>query len=643
MSRHSRRSLDVGSDGKASVLLLTDPIPRHLSIVSWGANDTPAASWKSAETDNMIAAHTLRSPPGSEVTDPETVSTQALMSFLNDTMAAWVAVMNATLATPLESADRAAQMRALTVQAGARVAAVATALGAAAATAVASEKAAELSMPALPTAPTLDGEMRRHQMSTAIDEVAQALTSATVKMIQKGGAVTENVLSTFSLVADQFSYWAAESPRGVVGVANKSVDSTELANVSSKMENVSGSMSVKFRIFIKSDGWTEWATVGNQPAKGIQAVLLEDGKELLRSSKYLWPEGHNPRAGKTPQNSDVEFSPSLMDQQREARTQANKWARDAVARRKARNSSRKSVDSTELANVTFRLDVIKDAGLISPMETREKTGVAETKTDPNSKWSGWFPSAAKASAFQAVLVEDGKEMLRSVQYKFAKKTPGYGDTFELRPSPDETESKARSEAAAWGKEAVRKRKAVNSRKSGVSPQSSTSSEIDMSLKFEDLESLAQEDPKRFLSTIKTAVANAKGADSTFKFMWGETGEDAFGADQIVNMLKQSGGAGIQSLIAGAVSGVKIDGAQTDNTQVASAMKSVMMDDLTSANGVLKNAIASALAPLIAESVVASVKATWDNGAGNPGGVGGDAFDFSVADDELDLTADLPGS
>jgi len=394
--RVSRRVLDVGADGKAAVMLLTDPIPRHLSIVSWGANDAPAASWKSADVQ-IIAHHTLRSPPSGDVVDTSLTNRVKIESFMNETMSAWIAALADVLSKPLESADRAAQIRGLTAQAGARIAAVAAALGSSTAKAVGVLKSMDLKLPSLPTTATIDSEIERRRFLDSLRDAAAYLKSKSLEIMSKSSRATEDVLLLFGEVSDHFSSWAASTPRGVVGVSEKSL--------------------------------------------------------------------------------------------------------------KSLNDSLSSMEKT--------------------------------------------------------------------------------------------------------------------------------------MTIEELERLAQSEPKRFLETIKAAIAASGGPEEAKKFMWGETGEEpGFDSEQILSLLSGQGSEAFEALVMSAVGGINLDNVPQDNTQVASSFKSVVakavMHELKSSQS-LKKAIMDSMAQEIGDAISHTIKSVLSNG-----GDVGDHFSFDAGDEEFSLTADLPG-
>lgn len=315
------RALEVQPDGTAEVMLLTNPIPRAVSLVSWGANNTPAASWKSSgyrlgvtqmsgsrtmqcevferpaftpanatpvrklvselaavayagmvyraadgalvftgperlaprDPDstyrttippsvvaNRLAKSTalkdaqeyarshplpvastssiLRDAPSGDVVDPSRATGSDLSVFITETINAWKSVCVAVMGTALEPADRAARLRAATVQAGARVAAVVHSLGS-----ETQRVAMSVPIPEGPReSPTVDGEVDRVRFTTDLDSVGSMLHGACFEIASSGDRrAVELILSAFSLVADALDAAAQEIPAGVVGVAQK--------------------------------------------------------------------------------------------------------------------------------------------------------------------------------------------------------------------------------------------------------------------------------------------------------------------------------------------------------------------------------------------------------------------------------------
>jgi hypothetical protein len=211
------RRLEAGADGMAEVLLLTEPIPRHVSLVDWGANDAPAVSWKTA---NPTAAHlVLRSPPSGKVASALTVDGPTLREFVGETLDAWMACVDSVLASSLQAGDRAAQIQALTVQAGARIAAALKILGPAAAAAAAAHKSAGLKVPEVPTATTLEGEIDRRRLRAAMEAASAFLIDVSLEAAKLTSGATEAVLSAFSQVAGVFCKATSSLPAGVVGAA----------------------------------------------------------------------------------------------------------------------------------------------------------------------------------------------------------------------------------------------------------------------------------------------------------------------------------------------------------------------------------------------------------------------------------------
>ncbi len=209
------RKLDVGADGMTNVTLLTQPIPRHVSLVDWGANNAPAVSWKAADP---TAAHLiLRTPPSGKVADPTQVDGPTLRDFIGETVDAWMACLDSVFATPLQPGDRAAQIRALTVQAGARIAAAVKVIGLAAESAAAAHKSAGLKVPEVPTATTLAGEIDRRRLRSAMEYAAAYLIDSSLEAAKTSATATEIILSNFAVTADAFSSAASSLPAGVVG------------------------------------------------------------------------------------------------------------------------------------------------------------------------------------------------------------------------------------------------------------------------------------------------------------------------------------------------------------------------------------------------------------------------------------------
>lgn len=225
----TKRRLEVGPDGKANVMVLTDPIPRHLSIVGWGANDTPARSWKSATSPNEV----LRSPPSKDVIDVGNVSVQRVQHFIAETFDALHATVADVLRTPLSSAERGSRVQGLWADAGARIAAFATAVSAPKlAEATKSYKTVGLEFPKPPESSTLQGEIDRRYFMAGMEHATAAATDRVLSIMRDSGefpSMTEGILSTFHEAAIAFASWAASMPSGVVGVASDSPKATQNA------------------------------------------------------------------------------------------------------------------------------------------------------------------------------------------------------------------------------------------------------------------------------------------------------------------------------------------------------------------------------------------------------------------------------
>jgi hypothetical protein len=208
----------------AAVMVLTDPIPRHVSIVGWGANDRPAVSWKSAisgdpEGASISEKDALRDPPTPGVV-ASVRSAVDVKAFVDETLNVWKAVVMSTLGVAITAAERSARIQGLTAQAGARVAAFAAAVG--------QERLKGLSWDIepqeLPTQPTMSGELDRRAFLSVVSSAAEALSKNAVDVVKdpvKYGfsSTTEAILSGFSSVGQGLASLAATMPSGVVGVS----------------------------------------------------------------------------------------------------------------------------------------------------------------------------------------------------------------------------------------------------------------------------------------------------------------------------------------------------------------------------------------------------------------------------------------
>jgi hypothetical protein len=218
-----RRKLDVGTDGMADVMLLTNPLPRHLSIVDWGANDRPAVSWMSADAAPPHPGSTvLRDPPKAEAVTRSSLSVDAVEDFVRETVTAWRAVVQDTLDRPLLAADRSARIRGATAQASARVAALAHAVGEAKIQAVTKSRAAAPVEPLAPrTAATVETQIERTRFLAATEYLEAYLVEAALTAMAgtAPAQMTEAILGVFSEAGSYLASWAAEIRDGVVGVA----------------------------------------------------------------------------------------------------------------------------------------------------------------------------------------------------------------------------------------------------------------------------------------------------------------------------------------------------------------------------------------------------------------------------------------
>lgn len=216
----TRRKIVVGADGMADVMVLTDPIPRHLSLVSWGANDRPATSWKSA---TQSPQQILRSFPEG-ATDVSKLNLEAVQAFVAETLDAWTASVVNVLQQPLRAAERSAQVQGLTSQAGARVAAFATAIAPILSSVTKTYKTAGLKLPDPPTSSTLQGELDRRQFMSGMEQASGAITDRVISLMRDSGGfatVSEGILSLFGEASTMFMQWAYSMPDGVVGVTTQ--------------------------------------------------------------------------------------------------------------------------------------------------------------------------------------------------------------------------------------------------------------------------------------------------------------------------------------------------------------------------------------------------------------------------------------
>lgn len=212
----TRRKLLVGPDGKADVTLLTDPIPRHLSLVGWGANDEPAATWKSAEAPQKV----LRTFPA-EMVDLSLLSLDRVQMFVGQTLDALIATVGDVLGKPLRAEERSAQIRALFSQAGARLAAFSSATDRILGSVVKTYKSQGLQIPGIPTGTTLQGEIDRRQYMAHLQMASSAIVDSVLSSMQdpgQFGSTTESILHLFGDAGSMFCSWAASLPDGVVGL-----------------------------------------------------------------------------------------------------------------------------------------------------------------------------------------------------------------------------------------------------------------------------------------------------------------------------------------------------------------------------------------------------------------------------------------
>lgn len=219
--RRNRRNLQVGADGMADVVCLTNPMPRHLSLVSYGANDRVASSWMSARgLSPDVVLTMLREPPGSTVvTLCSSGDASEVLRFIDETLDAWRAVVLDCLDRPLTGAERASRIMGATSQAAARVTALAYAVGPEKIAAI----ARSVSEPfPVRTEPTVESQVDRKYFVRAVDACVPFIRASAVEAMRTSPAatMTEDIMAAFSQVGSELAQWAAEIKDGVVGVAD---------------------------------------------------------------------------------------------------------------------------------------------------------------------------------------------------------------------------------------------------------------------------------------------------------------------------------------------------------------------------------------------------------------------------------------
>lgn len=214
--RRSRRRLDVGPDGRADVVVLGDPIPRHVSIVSYGANDRVAQSWMSAVPGSADAIGRLRAPPTGPVVSQCKVSAESIAGYIDETLSAWRDVIVSIMDAALEPEARVAQIISATSQAAARVAALAHAVGPEAS--AAALRGFTIDSGLTRTVPTFDSQVERVRVLQAVDAVIPVMKSAVLELMRSGTPQTESILSVFSDVGHELAEWMSEVKGGPVGV-----------------------------------------------------------------------------------------------------------------------------------------------------------------------------------------------------------------------------------------------------------------------------------------------------------------------------------------------------------------------------------------------------------------------------------------
>ena len=217
------RDLVPDADGMVEIEVLGNPIPRHISVVKWGANNAPIVMGTYQSVDPVLALHKLRQPPSVQVMDVAQLDLNRLTSFVLETLDIWGSVMQDLLNQPLGAAQRGAMARGLTVQAGARIAAFITCLPPGKAQQVAaSYQSQQQVLPAQPA--TFDTELFRRAALVGIQQAGLALLDQVLTSCTKPPALkllTEQVLTSFSSAADLFDAWFSSIQDGPVGVAQR--------------------------------------------------------------------------------------------------------------------------------------------------------------------------------------------------------------------------------------------------------------------------------------------------------------------------------------------------------------------------------------------------------------------------------------
>ena len=213
------RTLQVGADGKALVTLMTDPIPRHISIVNWGSNGLPAQSWRASEMLPAQAAIMLRETPH---LSPDATT---LKRNVDETCSALRVLIIDTMGLNITAAERKAQVTGFFAQAGARLAVIARSLGnQAIARAAASYRSAGIKRPDKPAEGTsFDSELGMRQFEKWLDDSLAYLADDTMRSFQEAekqkstDGLAETVLSICSWTGYDLAWYAGSMPDGQVG------------------------------------------------------------------------------------------------------------------------------------------------------------------------------------------------------------------------------------------------------------------------------------------------------------------------------------------------------------------------------------------------------------------------------------------
>lgn len=214
-----RRILNADPDGMADVVVLGNPIPRHLSIVDFGANGRVASTWKSSSEQGPDLSM-LRAPPSATLLEASRLDIKVLSDFSTEVMSAWRSIIVEILSMDISAEDRASRVRSVSTQASARIAALASYAATEMIPVVKSTNSVDLGEAPKAQGTHLDAEMDRRTFIKQLDEAVAWTPKAVVESLR--GATPENtvetVLAVIESVSDVFIGWAGALPDGRIGV-----------------------------------------------------------------------------------------------------------------------------------------------------------------------------------------------------------------------------------------------------------------------------------------------------------------------------------------------------------------------------------------------------------------------------------------